>query len=124
MALVIKHTFHSDKLDSGDPTVVQPQRDWNAEHKIEGSGWMLAGQIIDYLGHTIPSYLLEAYGQSVAAATYPLLFASMVKQATVTFTAGTPGVVNWTGHGLPIGSKVRFRNSGGALPTAITANTD
>lgn len=124
MALVVKHAFVSAKLDDGDPTVVQPQRDWNAEHTITGSGWMLAGQIIDFLGHTIPSYLLECYGQSVAAATYPLLFASMVKQATVTFTAGTPGVVNWTGHGLPINSKVRFRNSGGALPAAIVANTD
>src|SRR6187431_863543 len=109
MALVIKHQYVSPKLDDGDPTMIQPQTGWNADHAISGSGWMIAGQVIDYLGHTIPSYLLECYGQSVAAATYPLLFAALVKQATVTFGLGTPGTVNWTGHGLPINSKVRFR---------------
>jgi len=116
MALVVKHAFHSNKLDGADPQQIQPQRDWNADHAITGSGWMIAGQVIDFLGHTIPSYLLECYGQSVAAATYPLLFAAMVKQGTVTFTLGTPGVVNWTGHGLPINSKIRFSTTG-TLPT-------
>jgi hypothetical protein len=129
MGLTVKHAFVSEKLDGSDPQQIQPQRDWNAAHAITGSGWMLAGQVIDYLGHTIPSYLLECYGQSVSAATYPTLFASLVKQATVTFTLGTPGTVNWTNHLLPIGSKIRFRTTG-ALPintatgVALLQNTD
>ena len=122
MGVTVKHAFVNPKLDGPDPTITRPS-DWNAAHVITGDGFMIAGQVIDYLGHTIPAYLLEAYGQSVAAATYPLLFAAMVKQATITLTTGSPGTVNWTGHGLPINSKVRFRTTG-ALPTGIVVNTD
>ena len=37
---------------------------------------------------------------------------------TVTFTNGTPGVVNWTGSSLPVNTAVVF--SGGTPPTGIT----
>jgi hypothetical protein len=43
--------------------------------------------------------------------------------ATVTFTAATPGVVNWTGHTLVANQAISFTNSGGALPAALTAGT-
>jgi microcystin-dependent protein len=124
MALSITHTFVSPKLDGPDPTVVRPSN-WNDEHKVTGSGWMLAGMVFDFVGHTVPTYLLECFGQSVAASAYPLLFTAMVKQGTVTFTLGSPGTVNWASHGLPIGSKVRFRVVGaGALPSGIVTGTD
>lgn len=43
--------------------------------------------------------------------------------ATVTMTIATPCVVTWTGHGLVSGQRVQFTNSGGALPTGVTAST-
>lgn len=41
--------------------------------------------------------------------------------STVTFTAGSPGVVNWTAHGLVANAPVYFTTSG-TLPAALTAN--
>lgn len=41
----------------------------------------------------------------------------------VTFTNATE-LVNWTAHTLEIGDKIRFTNSGGGLPTGISAGTD
>lgn len=45
------------------------------------------------------------------------------KTSTITVTIATPAVVTWTGHALPEGAPVIFTNSGGALPTGITAGT-
>jgi hypothetical protein len=41
----------------------------------------------------------------------------------VTITLATPGVVTWTSHGRAAGDAIVFTNSGGALPTGITAGT-
>jgi hypothetical protein len=46
-----------------------------------------------------------------------------VTSATITVTIATPAVVSWTAHGLSEGMPVVFTNSGGALPTGITAGT-
>lgn len=46
------------------------------------------------------------------------------KTATITVTIAAPGVVTWNAHGLLDGMTVSFTNSGGALPTGITAGTD
>ncbi len=43
------------------------------------------------------------------------------QSATVTMTIASPCVVTYTGHGLPVNAPVVFTNSGGALPTGITA---
>ena len=43
--------------------------------------------------------------------------------ATVTVTSAAPGVVTWTAHGFHAGQAVQFTNSGGALPTGLTAGT-
>lgn len=43
--------------------------------------------------------------------------------STVTVTSATPAVVTWTTHGLNSGNRVQFTNSGGALPTGISAAT-
>jgi hypothetical protein len=45
------------------------------------------------------------------------------QNATVTMTIATPCVVTWTAHGLATGNSITFTNSGGALPTGVTANT-
>lgn len=42
--------------------------------------------------------------------------------ATVTISIANPGVVSWTGHGLPNGTPVVFTTTG-ALPTGIVAGT-
>jgi microcystin-dependent protein len=79
--------------------------------------------LIEYVGHTIPDDLVEAYGQSLSSTDYAALYAAMVKSNAVTLTLGSPGTVNWTSHGLNVNSKVRFTTSG-ALPTGLTPNTD
>lgn len=42
-----------------------------------------------------------------------------LNQATVTTPVASPGVVNWTGHGLTAGSPVYFSVTGGSLPTGL-----
>jgi hypothetical protein len=44
-----------------------------------------------------------------------------VPSSTVTLTIASPGVVNWTGHGLVQDQRVAFTTTG-ALPTGLTAN--
>jgi hypothetical protein len=44
------------------------------------------------------------------------------KTATVTMTIASPCVVTWAGHGLQANNTIHFTNSGGALPTGITAS--
>lgn len=43
---------------------------------------------------------------------------------TVTFTAGSPGVVNWASHGLVVGDMVRFSTTGALLSPLIAASTN
>lgn len=44
-------------------------------------------------------------------------------QATVTLPIASPGIATWANHGLAAGTPVLFTNSGGALPTGLTAGT-
>jgi hypothetical protein len=48
---------------------------------------------------------------------------SVLASRAVTMTSGTPGVVNFTAHGLAAYTPIRFRANGGTLPAAITENT-
>ena len=43
------------------------------------------------------------------------------KSATVTISNGSPAVVSWTGHGLPVGQSVMFTTSG-ALPAPLSVD--
>lgn len=45
-----------------------------------------------------------------------------VKSATVTVSIASPGVVTWTGHGLPNGTALQLTTTG-ALPTGLTPST-
>jgi hypothetical protein len=49
--------------------------------------------------------------------------AGTTQSATVTMTIAAPGVVTYTGHGRATYDKVYFTNSGGALPTGVSAST-
>ncbi|HEY0960648.1 MAG TPA: hypothetical protein VGE05_15450, partial [Novosphingobium sp.] len=44
------------------------------------------------------------------------------KSNAVTLSIAAPGVVSWTGHGLAVGTPVKFSTTG-ALPTGLTAGT-
>jgi hypothetical protein len=43
-------------------------------------------------------------------------------KATVTMTIATPCIVTWTGHGLPVGSPVKFTTTG-SMATGVPAST-
>lgn len=67
-----------------------------------------------------PDGWLLSYGQTLAKATYPGLYAALVATATVTITIASPGVVTWTAHGLRNNDQVKLRTTG-ALPTGLSA---
>lgn len=50
-------------------------------------------------------------------------FKSLSENATITATSASPGVITYTAHGLVPGASGQFSNSGGALPTGISAAT-
>jgi hypothetical protein len=50
-------------------------------------------------------------------------FASLSENATITATNASPAVITYTAHGLVPGASGQFSNSGGALPTGISAAT-
>src|SRR5674476_993137 len=68
---------------------------------------------------------LRKSGADITAASYRLHLwhTNIGLQATVTLPVASPGIVTWTAHGLSTGSAVQFTNSGGGLPTGVTAGT-
>jgi hypothetical protein len=85
--------------------------------------WCPAGMIVEYGGVTAPSGWFICDGSSVSRATYPALFAALVRNmGAVTVTIATPGVFAFTNHGLVAGDSV-FLETTGALPTGLTADT-
>jgi microcystin-dependent protein len=86
------------------------------EHKIQ------TGFIQAYPGHTPPTGWLFCDGSAVSTTTYAALFAMLVKTLPVVLTLASPGIVNWTAHGLPENAPVKFATTG-ALPTGLIAGT-
>jgi len=95
MAISLKHTFHSEKDDGADDSVVRPT-DWNAEHKFESttdgivlgrptgagpgpiqemsmSAMWPTGAIIPFAGETAPSGWHLCRGQTLSRETYKAL---------------------------------------------------
>lgn len=72
-------------------------------------------------GH-LPANYLTANGASVSRVTYAALFGQLVYSSTVTFT-NSSAVIGWSGNTLSAGDKIKFFNSGGALPTNFAAGT-
>lgn len=90
---------------------------------IAASSSVPSGTIVPFAGVTAPASWQFANGTSVLRASFPSLFTAVTSTSTITVTIASPAVVSWTSHGLQVGSQVYFSNSGGALPTGITANT-
>jgi len=68
----------------------------------------------------MPSFLPQSV-TGLNLTTQNIAAAETTQTATVTFTAATPGVVNWTGHTLVANQAISFTNAGGGLPAALTA---
>ena len=91
------------------------------EVKIKISTLLPPGVLVDYAGTVVPTGYLACDGANVSRATYPRLFAALVRSATVTFD-NTTDKVAWTAHGLSNGDLFKFTTTGGA-PTGLTAGT-
>ncbi len=80
------------------------------------------GETIWFNQSYAPADFLIEDGSSVPAATFPLLFAVLVRFATVTISNASPGVVTWTAHNLKVNDPVYFTTTG-VLPTGLTASS-
>jgi hypothetical protein len=79
------------------------------------------GETIWFNQSYAPADFLIEDGSSVSSATYALLFAVLVRSATVTISNASPGVVTWTAHNLKVNDPVYFTTTGG-LPTGLVAS--
>lgn len=135
---------------SVDPSLLDPNELTQADNIIfttQGTRRKREGIDYDWDSLTIASTLRESSGVSrtvtttgyvwqvgerfavsgMGVATYNSTAATVTatdstNKSVVTFTAATPGKVNWTTHGLSANDPVAFRNTGGALPAAIVAD--
>lgn len=90
------------------------------------------GALQPYMGNSAPSGWLLCDGTEYDADTYPLLFDVYITNAggwgrgtalgTFTVNPATE-TLTLTGHGRSNGERVHMANSGGALPTGLSANT-
>jgi hypothetical protein len=64
---------------------------------------------------------LKANGQNLSRATYPILFAYLVRSGTATFTSGSSSV-GMMSHGLSVGDPIKLFTTG-TLPTNFSAGT-
>ncbi|HYD66161.1 hypothetical protein [Azospirillum sp.] len=79
----------------------------------------LEGEVSDAMADAAAAVLAAA---AVAPIPNGLILAAMPKTATVTLTLGSPGTINWTGHGLPAYTPL-FLTTTGALLTGLTAGS-
>jgi microcystin-dependent protein len=71
-----------------------------------------------------PNGWLLGFGQAATRAGLTAgLFAAITKSLAVTLSIASPGVVNWTAHGLVVGSRVSMETTG-TLPTGLNTATD
>ncbi len=82
-----------------------------------------AGNVDFTARRSAPSGWLLCDGSAVSRTTYAALFAA-INETIGTFTANTNDTLSLTNHGLYTGDHVYVTNSGGALPTGLSANTD
>lgn len=71
-----------------------------------------------------PNDTLLNYSAQIDAGAQPRAAQGLVvtvASSAVAITIATPGVVTWNNHGLAAGAGVVFSNTGGGLPTGITA---
>lgn len=82
---------------------------------------VIIGSISWICTSVVPSNTLKCNGASYLRATYPSLFAALVKSGAVTFTNGSANI-GWTGHGLSVGDPIKLFTTG-TLPTNFAAGT-
>lgn len=92
----------------------------------------LNAEVHDDIGITLSSNQLSlpSAGVYIVEAEAPFFKSNRVRTRiqdvttrTITVTIASPGVVTLIAHGLAAGTPFNFHNSGGALPTGITAGT-
>ncbi len=89
----------------------------------DGSKWVLdvLTEVTVALGTIINAQAYDVFGYDSSGT--PAAEILEWQNATITCTSATPAVVTWTAHGLVTGNSITFTNSGGALPSGISANT-
>lgn len=96
-------------------SAVTPAQLANASFAPTGS-FLVTGSVQNQPGY----YLCD--GTAYSRSTDSNLFNSITKSSVVTLNIASPGVVNWTGHGLVNGAQVAFETTG-SLPTGIAVGT-
>lgn len=81
-----------------------------------------AGDIVASAALSAAPGSLECDGTAYSRTAQSALWTAIHREATVTMTIASPGVITWTSHGMQAGDPVHFGTTG-ALPTGITAGT-
>lgn len=97
-------------------------------YNLSSSSGSPSGTIIAFMGSTAPVGYLECDGSAISMTTYEALYDVIANDyglnTGTTFTAdNTTETFTASAHGLSNDSVLEVKNSGGALPTGITANT-
>jgi microcystin-dependent protein len=91
---------------------------------LANASFAFSGAMVFGANLNAPAGWLLSYGQAVSrTGSTANLFAAITASSLVTLGIASPGVVNWTGHGLKLGSKVSFETTG-SLPTGLSTATD
>lgn len=126
--------YLSDKLTAGEGITLTVVDD-GGDETLEITNILAAvptGTILPYVGAVAPTGYLMMYGQEVSATTYLALLQTLLANSsfTLTLNAGTAftaanatNLFTSAGHGLANGTVVLVSNSGGALPTGLSAYT-
>jgi len=104
----------SAQVTAGDPIYIEPTPTTAAYDETIDYGTILASSKVS----VTPTYVVNAGSPSLVTTITTYLF----QNQTVTLTIATPGVVNWTAHGLADGQPISFATTG-TLPTGLVAGT-
>lgn len=91
--------------------------------QLANASFVFSGALVWAATLATPAGWLLSVGQAVSRTTYASLFAAITRSATVTLGIASPGVVNWTSHGLVAGSPVSFETTG-TIPTGLSIATN
>jgi hypothetical protein len=99
-------------------------RSYVTPSQLANATGLFSGAMVFGAALNAPGGWLLSYGQAVSrTGSTANLFAAITTSSLVTLNIASPGVVNWTGHGLKLGSKISFETTG-SLPTGLSTGTD